>query len=37
MKSRKHLTLRIMMATFAGTLAMASYGQANIDKLNASN
>ncbi|MBC7709343.1 MAG: PQQ-dependent sugar dehydrogenase [Rhizobacter sp.] len=35
MKSRKHLTLRIMMATFAGTLAMASYGQANIDKLKA--
>ena len=35
MRSRKHLTLRIMMATFAGTLAMASYGQANIDKLKA--
>ncbi len=39
MRSRKqHLTLRIMMATFAGTLAMSAVpalGQSNIDKLKA--
>ena len=33
MSSRKNLTLRIMMTTFAGTLAMAGAAQTNIEKL----
>lgn len=35
MSSRKNLTLRIMMTTFAGTLAMAATAQSNLDKLKA--
>ena len=35
MSSRKNLTLRIMMTTFAGTLAMAATAQTNIEKLKA--